>query len=299
MSELINEQVVNQAISDFDDIKAALEEQDVEVPSGTNTNQYGNLIRGMSGKAVKYVESLDTDNPLYLRDLESGTYVLYGRFRPYNGSTSTCTFSTGMLVSVIRNASISYMQIFYSKNNTIQYCEITDNTYERKDAKLINMESTANLTTSVDANSDDTHYPSAKAVWDALQIKPLESLDKENIMSMRDIPDGYYIMTGYFHPYPNSPSTVIMDTMYVSVARRDAGSHLMSISPLNFRITCYEILVDDTAEDGFTFTSTRLSLLDLDGLKNKVAELETQIGDIETALDEIIAIQESLIGGAE
>lgn len=167
------EENINQAISDFDDIKAAIEEQGVAVPNGTDTSEYGNKVRSITGggsSPIKYIEST-TDNIVYLRDLESGTYVLYGKFRPYNGSTSTCTFSTGMLVSVIRNTSISYLQIFYSKNNTIQYCEITDETYERKDAKLINMESTANLTTTIDENSDDTHYPSAKAVWDSLELK--------------------------------------------------------------------------------------------------------------------------------
>ena len=296
------EENIKQAISDFDDIEAALEEKGVDVPSGTDTSEYGNLIRSMKtgGGAgdcpIKYVES-DSSNPIYLREMESGTYVLYGKFKPFNGSTGTCTFSTGMLVSIIKTTATTYVQVFYSKSNTIQYLEITDETYTRKDAKLINMESTANLTTTIDGNSDDTHYPSAKAVWEALQIKPLESLDTENIMSMRDIPDGYYIMTGYFHPYPNSDSTIIMDTMYVSVARRDAGSHLMSISPLNFRITCYEILVDETAEDGFTFTSTRLSLLDLDGLKSKVDTLETQMGDVETALDELHNYAQSLING--
>lgn len=294
------EENINQAIADFDDIEAAIEEQGVDVPNGTDTSEYGNLIRSIQAggnSPIKYVESLDTNNPVYLRDLESGTYILYGKFRPFNGSTSTCTFSTGMLISIIRNTSISYMQIFYSKNNTIQYCEITDDTYERKDAKLINMESTANLTTTVDENSDDTHYPSAKAVWDALGIRRLESLDTENMKSMRDIESGYYLMHGYFEPYPNSDTTVILDTMCVSVVRIDEGSHLMAFSPLNFKIRCYEILVDETAEDGFVFNSWRINLLDLEPLPNKVVELETQMGDVETALDNIIAIQESLIGG--
>lgn len=328
------EDVINQAIADFDDIEAAIEEKGVDVPAGTDTSEYGDLIRSIpsgsggivdqtykpasanaqSGKAVaealaglpiKYVES-DSSNPIYLREMESGTYVLYGKFKPFNGSTGTFTFSTRMLVSVQKTTAMTYVQVFYSKSNTIQYLEITDDAYTRKDAKLTNMESTANLTTTVDENSDDTHYPSAKAVYDfGMQlggsgnspIKTLESLDTENIMSMRDIPDGYYIMTGYFRPYPNSDSTLIVDGIFASVARRDEGSHLMTISPLNFRITCYEILVDDTAEDGFTYTSQRISLLDLQGLIERVGTLETQTGDIEMALDGIIAIQDSLIGG--
>lgn len=294
------EEVIKQAISDFDDIEAAIEEQGVDVPAGTDTSLYGNLIRsiprGGENSPIKYVES-DSDNPVYLREMESGTYVLYGKFKPFNGSTGTCTFSTGMLVSIIKTTAMTYVQVFYSKSNTIQYLEITDETYTRKDAKLINMESTANLTTTVDENSDDTHYPSAKAVWNALGIRRLESLDTENMLSMRDIESGYYLMHGYFEPYPNSNTTVVLDTMCVSVVRVDEGSQLMAFSPLNFKIRCYEILVDDTAEDGFVFNSWRINLLDLEPLPNKVAALEEQMGDIDTALDGIIAIQNSLING--
>lgn len=297
------EENINQAIADFDDIKAAIEEQGVEVPNGTDTSEYGNKVRSIQGGGggttecpIKYVEN-DGSTPMYLREFESGTYVLYGKFKPFNGSTGTFTFSTGMLVSIIKNTDISYVQVFYSKSNTIQYLEITDEVYTRKDAKLINMESTANLTTTIDENSDDTHYPSAKAVWGALGIKRLESLDTENMVSMRDIESGYYLMHGYFEPYPNSNTTVILDTMCVSVARVDEGSHLMAFSPLNFKIRCYEILVDNTVEDGFVFNSWRINLLDLEPLPAKVEALETQTGDINTALDNIIAIQNSLIGG--
>ena len=306
MSEIDANAIVDEAISVLDETEAAIEEKGVNVPEGTPASEYDDFIRQISGGGsgtecpIKYVESTDTNNPLYLRDLESGTYILYGKFRPYNGSTNTCTFSTGMLVSVIRNTSISYMQIFYSKNNTIQYCEITDDTYKRTDAKLINMETTANLTTTIDENSDDTHYPSAKAVYNAMELKRIESLDTENMKYMRDIESGYYILHGYFQPFPNSKSTVIMDTLCVSVARVDEGSHLMAFSPLNFKINMYEILVDDTKEEGFVFNSWQVKLWDLEPLPKKVANLETQVGDFETALDTAITLCDSYInGGAE
>ena len=296
------EENIKQAISDFDDIEAAIIEQGVDVPVGTDTSEYGNKIRsiakgGSNDCPIEYVDNSNSDIPMYLRDFESGTYVLYGKFRPFNGSTGTFTFSTGMLVSIIRTNSMSYVQVFYSKSNTIQYLEITDEEYTRKDAKLINMESTANLTTTVDENSDDTHYPSAKAVYDAMELKRIESLDTDNMKYMRDIESGYYIMHGYFQPFPNSESTVILDTMCVSVARRNDGSHLMAFSPLNFKIFMYEVLVDDTAEDGFVFNSWQVKLWDIEPLPNKVAALETQVGAVETALDSILAIQNSLIGG--
>lgn len=45
------EENIKQAISDFDDIAAAIEEQGVVVPSGTDTREYGNLIRSIVGAA--------------------------------------------------------------------------------------------------------------------------------------------------------------------------------------------------------------------------------------------------------
>lgn len=310
------EENINQAIADFDDIEAAIEEQGIDVPVGTDTSEYGNLIRSLAKSPIKYVES-DSSNPVYLRDMESGTYILYGKFKPFNGSTGTFTFSTGMLVSIQKATAMTYVQVFYSKNNTIQYLEITDEAYTRKDAKLVDMETKANLTTTVDENSDDEHYPSAKAVYDFIAqsgtpIKILESLDKENIMSMRDITDGYYIMTGYFHPYPNSKSTIIVDGLFTSVARRDAGSHIMTISPLNFKITCYEILVDDTVEDGFTYTKTTISLLDLyENAKAMVTTIDETSDDahypsakatytlFNTYSEQVNALLETIVNGEE
>lgn len=327
---------VNQAISDLDDVKAAIQEQGVDVPYGTDTSEYGNKIRSiqggggggtinidqtynpestnaqsgiavaeaLAGLPIKYIESLDKTNALDLFSMESGTYILYGYFLPYPNSTTKLTFSKKQLVAISKGSVSTCVQVFYPPYNAIQYLNIwadetleTGYDYERKDAKLYYMEDTRNMTNTVDENSDDTHYPSAKAVWDALGIRRLESLDTENMKSMRDIESGYYLMHGYFEPYPNSDTTVILDTMCVSVVRIDEGSHLMAFSPLNFKIRCYEILVDDTAEDGFVFNSWRIDLLNLEPLPNKVAELETQVGDIETALDSIIAMQESLIGG--
>lgn len=124
---------------------------------------------GSSGDyPIKYIENTDSSNRTPLRSLSSGTYMLKGYFTAYEGSTASYTFSTGMLVAVVVSSGISYVQIFYPKNNTIQYLEITDDSVTRQDAKLIDMESVANMVTQVDESSDDSHYPSAKAVYDAL-----------------------------------------------------------------------------------------------------------------------------------
>ena len=104
--------------------------------------------------------------------------------------------------------------------------------------------------------ADGSHYP----------IKRIESLDTEhieNLVNLRDLESGIYILYGYFKPFPGSDSTLIIDDGFYMVTRVDEGSHLLSISPLNFRMTCHEILVDDTNEKGFTYTNTRINLLDV------------------------------------
>ena len=73
-----------------------------------------------------------------------------------------------MLLSIVKQETTSYAQIFYSRDNTIQYLEIGDSSVTRKDAKLINMESIVNKVTDINEGSDDYHYPSAKAVYNAI-----------------------------------------------------------------------------------------------------------------------------------
>ena len=147
---------------------------------------------------IEIVESTDSSNKIPLRSLSSGTYVLKGYFTSYTGGTHSYTFSTGMLVAVLQQSDTSYVQIFYPKSNTIQYLEITDDSVMRQDAKLINMESVANMVTGIDQNSDDSHYPSAKAVHTHIQ----ESMPK-NVSEL--VNDKGYI-TGYTETDPTVPS---------------------------------------------------------------------------------------------
>ena len=101
---------------------------------------------------------------------------------------------------------------------------------------------------------------------DTYPIKRIESLDTENVenlVKLRDLESGIYILYGYFKPFSGSDSTLIIDDGFYMVTRVDEGSHLLSISPLNFRMTCHEILVDETNEKGFTYTSKRINLLDV------------------------------------
>lgn len=122
---------------------------------------------------ITYIESIPgsdatADDLVAIRDLPSRFYIFYGKFTPHKGSGYVYTFSDNVLVSVVRKASASHVQVFYPVNNAMQYLQITDDSYTRKDAKLVNMEDVTNRVSTISAESDDNHYPSAKAVYDAV-----------------------------------------------------------------------------------------------------------------------------------
>ena len=100
-------------------------------------------IAGLQG--ITYVES-STDNMVNVRDLESSTYVFYGKFKPFSGSTSTLSFSSRLLVNIVRGSSYTSMMVFYPVNNCVQYMKITDTAVELKKYVYLN-----DLMDSVDA----------------------------------------------------------------------------------------------------------------------------------------------------
>lgn len=90
---------------------------------------------------ITYVESPDADgNLVRLRDLESGTYILYGRFICYSipdAETKLITFGWRFPVVIGRTEAKTYLQCIYPPQNTMQYAEITDTSFERKDVRLL------------------------------------------------------------------------------------------------------------------------------------------------------------------
>lgn len=155
---------------------------------------------------------------------------------------------------------------------------------------------------------DQTYKPesenaqSGKAVSEAISaipqpIKYIESPPDGDLVNFRDLETGTYILHGYFSPYANSDISIAATNAFTIVYTTAAGTHLVCINAKNSVVNFMEILADETAEKGYTYTRTNISLMELYGLIDRVTTLETQTGDIETALDSIITIQNSLIGG--
>lgn len=94
------------------------------------------ILTAIPPSTVPRIESLDFGNMANLRDIDSGSYILYGKFKPHSGSDITLTFEANLLVNILKEPSISQIQVFYPNKNCIQYLKITDDSYERSDVYL-------------------------------------------------------------------------------------------------------------------------------------------------------------------
>ena len=135
------------------DLSALTTEQKEDLVSALNelASAISDLANGATGSScgITYIESTGTDNPVVLRELESGTYVLKGKFIPYTGATRTLSFSSSLLVNIITKTAGTHVQVFYPVNNVVQFLSITDDSYERTDIKLNEL----GITASVDENN--------------------------------------------------------------------------------------------------------------------------------------------------
>ena len=108
-------------------------------------------------------------------------------------------------------------------------------------------------------------------------ITRVESLDKTNVVQLRDLGTGLYVLHGYYSPFANSNISLSFDNTMVVVSNKSAGSHILVFTGLNSVVNFLEILVDSTNEKGFTYNRTNINLLDLHSLIERVTELEAKI----------------------
>lgn len=87
-------------------------------------------------------------------------------------------------------------------------------------------------------------------------------------INLRDLESGSYILYGYFEPHADSHISISADNSLISVIRKDAGSHIICLDPLNAKVVFFEVLVDTTQESGFAYTKKVISLLDVYDIMN-------------------------------
>lgn len=85
---------------------------------------------------VTYIESLDLANPAVLRELDSGSYVLYGKFKAYSGDDTIIVFESKLNANIVKSTDCSSIMIFNPVNSKVECLTIYDDRYERTDVAL-------------------------------------------------------------------------------------------------------------------------------------------------------------------
>lgn len=85
---------------------------------------------------VTYIESLDLANPAVLRELDSGSYVLYGKFKAYSGDNTIIVFESKLNANIVKSTDCSSIMIFNPVNSKVECLTIYDDRYERTDVAL-------------------------------------------------------------------------------------------------------------------------------------------------------------------
>jgi hypothetical protein len=114
-------------------------------------------------------------------------------------------------------------------------------------------------------------------------IPRIESLDEGNLVNLRDLESGQYILYGYFSPYANSDIAITADNSMVSVIRKAAGSHVICLDPLNAKIVFFEMLEDETEPKGIKYTRTIIPVLDLGKVKTVNGISPDENGNVDAA----------------
>lgn len=139
--DAVTSMAVHKTASSADDLTYKLDQ--VEMSSNPTSDMQIATKKYVDDNApeqtIQKIESTDQSNMVSIRSIDSGTYILYGYFKPYVGTDSTMTFSSNLLVNILKGDTESHVQVFYPYNNCVQYLKITDSSYERKDTYLGNL----------------------------------------------------------------------------------------------------------------------------------------------------------------
>lgn len=192
-----------------------------------------------------------------------------------------------------------------------------DENMERVIDILSDVETVANKTTVINDVSDDTHYPSAKAVYDYTNLNGVPHIysEQSNAVHLRSLESGTYILQGVFLTREDTSYLKLTTPMLVSVDKNDdrktddaeRNSQLLCFSPSNaVKYICIPKLTT------YPVVSQTIKLGELETSENRVTVVNSTsddehyptakavydyVGSIEAALDNIITIQENLIGG--
>lgn len=121
---------------EFGNVMVEIPKDGVQTVNGISPDENGDVTVEIPECTVPRIESLDQENIVSFRELESGSYILHGYFKPYPGADSTMVFSSDLVVNILKGSEISYVQLMYPRENCIQYLKVTDGSYEQNNVYL-------------------------------------------------------------------------------------------------------------------------------------------------------------------
>ena len=121
---------------------------------------------GSTECTVKYINSTDA-NLTILKNLDSGSYIIEGTFKFSSSNTEKVAITEKRFALVSKKATYTAVRIFNSTGTDTIY-KIEDTRYTVWYVSNLKMMTTDNLVTTIDETSDDEHYPTAKAVYEAI-----------------------------------------------------------------------------------------------------------------------------------
>ena len=137
-----------------------------------------------------YKESLDTSNPIILRNLETGVYKIYGYFRYYATQSGISAVDPFAFIIIEKGSTYSYATVI-SSNSANRY-KITDSSYEDlEDSGWIN----ATLNSKFKAYATD-HHPQYRKTGNVVEIRgiatPVEEVTASTSgVTMFTLPTGF------------------------------------------------------------------------------------------------------------
>lgn len=253
------ERVAQQNPDILENILARLESLET---NGTSTGGSCNIPR---------IETAVNGKPkINLRDLESGTYIIYGYFEPYPNSNISIS-SDNSMVSVIKKDAGTHAICLDPLNAKIVFFEIlVDDTTEKGytyTRTIIPLLDVYNVLGNGGGACNVPRYESAEET-------------EAGIRNLRELDSGTYILDGYWNAYPGADTYMPFDNRLVTVEKQTEGSHLFVYETLNAKVIFHEILVDAAAADGFTHTRTEIDLLDMHNTALNAQEIKLSQYDL-------------------
>lgn len=216
-------------------------------------NDANEAINKYGDHPIKFIDNTNGEVKTVLHELPEGAYMLTGFFPYTREHDEEGIYFSNDLVSVEKYEAEDSVVVQFLVGRYLHSANISSNHVDYEKIPLRNLENKENRVSTIDGNSDDEHYPTAKAVYDALlkadsennsPVKYINNQDADNRPSIRNLETGTYIIQGYFLWYDGGPIVNFNSEQHITIIRRDTDSEMQMFYPSGNKVV-YASITDD------------------------------------------------------